>query len=291
MTLDQLRIFLEVARVEHVTRASGRLGLTQSTISAAIRALEDRHGVELFERRGRNIHLTEAGRLFLPEAEGVLAAARSAQQMLDDLSAGHRGKLLICSSQTIASQWLPARMVAFRRAHPKVTVELEVGNTEHCLAALRAGRCDLAFVEAELTEPDLEIRVVARDRLTLLVGAPHPWRASPPKEVAGLRETGWVLRETGSGTLSTFEAALARQGLSLGDLDVVMTLPTNEAICAALQDQPLASVLSLAVAEPYIAAGRLFELPFMLPERPFSCLSHPLRRKGKLVKSFETYLN
>ena len=90
---------------------------------------------------------------------------------------------------------------------------------------------------------------------------------------------------------ATFEAALARQGLSLGDLDVVMTLPTNEAICAALQDQPLASVLSLAVAEPYIAAGRLFELPFMLPERPFSCLSHPLRRKGKLVKSFETYLN
>lgn len=61
MTLDQLRIFLEVARHQHVTRASKALNLTQSSVSGAIKALENRHGVRLFDRMGRRIVLTAEG--------------------------------------------------------------------------------------------------------------------------------------------------------------------------------------------------------------------------------------
>ena len=66
MTLEQLRIFLEVAERQHVTRAAEVLNLTQSSVSAAIAALEARHAVRLFNRVGRGIELTEAGLLFLP---------------------------------------------------------------------------------------------------------------------------------------------------------------------------------------------------------------------------------
>ncbi|MEF9601798.1 LysR family transcriptional regulator, partial [Paracoccus sp. PXZ] len=68
MTLEQLRIFLAVAERQHVTRAAEVLNLTQSAVSAAVSALEARHGVRLFDRVGRRIVLTEAGEAFMAEA-------------------------------------------------------------------------------------------------------------------------------------------------------------------------------------------------------------------------------
>ncbi|MGK3816907.1 LysR family transcriptional regulator, partial [Enterococcus faecium] len=71
MTLEQLRIFVAVAEQEHMTRAAEALNLTQSATSAAIAALEERHAARLFDRVGRNIKLTAAGRLFVTEARAV----------------------------------------------------------------------------------------------------------------------------------------------------------------------------------------------------------------------------
>ena len=75
MTLEQLRIFVAVAEREHVTGAARDINLTQSAVSAAIAALELRYATKLFDRVGRRIELTQAGRLFLVEARGVLAMA------------------------------------------------------------------------------------------------------------------------------------------------------------------------------------------------------------------------
>ena len=86
MTLEQLRIFVAVAELEHVTRASERLNLTQSATSAAIAALEERYATRLFDRIGRNIRLTDAGRQFLPEARAVLSRAGAAEAALSDFA-------------------------------------------------------------------------------------------------------------------------------------------------------------------------------------------------------------
>ena len=84
MTLEQLRIFVFVAERLHMTRAAEALGLTQSAVSAAVAALETRYGVRLFDRVGRGLALTEAGRVFLPEATAVLLRARVAQRLNAD---------------------------------------------------------------------------------------------------------------------------------------------------------------------------------------------------------------
>ena len=129
MTLEQLRIFIAVAEREHVTRAAQALNLTQSAVSAAVRALEAQHGVELFDRIGRGIALTEAGRLFLTEARGVLARAEAAELALSELAGLQRGNLHIHASQTIASYWLPHRLVRFRAAHPGIVTHVAMSNT------------------------------------------------------------------------------------------------------------------------------------------------------------------
>ena len=103
MTLEQLRIFMAVASREHVTQAATALGLTQSAVSAALTALETRHGVRLFDRIGRRIQLTEDGRAFMAEAQAVLDRAETAELLLADLSREPQGRLRIHASQTVAS--------------------------------------------------------------------------------------------------------------------------------------------------------------------------------------------
>jgi DNA-binding transcriptional LysR family regulator len=85
MTLEQLRVFVEVAERLHMTQAAQALNLTQSAASAAVHALETRLDTPLFDRVGRRLELTDAGRVFLPEAKAILAKVLTAEQALADL--------------------------------------------------------------------------------------------------------------------------------------------------------------------------------------------------------------
>src|SRR5260370_3320009 len=117
MTLEQLRIFIAVAERQHVTQAASELHLTQSATSAAIAALEARYGIKLFDRVGRGIVLTQTGRDFLNEARQVVARAKAAAQVLNDLAGLKRGPFTLAASQNVGNYCLPPRRRAVLRAH------------------------------------------------------------------------------------------------------------------------------------------------------------------------------
>jgi DNA-binding transcriptional LysR family regulator len=284
MTLEQLRIFVAVAERLHVTEAARALNLVQSAASAAIAALEARHGAQLFDRVGRRIELTEAGRLFLPEARAVLAAAETAARVLSDIGGLARGSLVIEASQTIASYWLPRHLVAFRRAFPAIDISLSIGNTAQVAEGVEAGRAALGFIEGAIDNPHLDARPIARDQLALIVGAGHPWATRDDLGPNELLAGEWVLRETGSGTRSAFEAALRGLGVDPASLRVVMEMPSNEAVRAAVEAGMGASALSASVAAPSLEAGLLHELPLRLPDRAFYALSHRERRRSRAAE-------
>ena len=147
MTLEQLRVFVEVAERLHVTRAAAVLNTTQSAASAALQALETRLGAGLFDRLGRRLELTQAGHVLLPEAKAVLAKVSGAEQALADLDSLLRGRLRLWASQTIAGYWLPPFLYRFHAAHPGVMVDLKVGNSLQVSRAVLDGAADLGFVE------------------------------------------------------------------------------------------------------------------------------------------------
>lgn len=283
MTLDQIRIFLAVAEECHVTRAAGRLNLTQSTVSAALRTLEDRYGVQLFDRSGRGIALTAEGKLFQAEAARLLAAARHATQLLEDLSGAVRGSIAVICSQTVANGWLPPRLVAFHELAPQIDIALRVGNTTQCVDAIASGAADLAFIEADVSAPFLTQAHVATDHLALVVGSRHPWVAQPPKELSAIYDSRWVLREQGSGTRSTFEDHLRAHGLT-APLQVFLELPSNESVCAAVAGSTLATVISRDVAQPHLATGRMVEIPLPLPARAFNMIRHTDRSVSRAAQ-------
>lgn len=286
MTLDQLRIFLAVAEREHVTRAAEALNLTQSTVSGAINALETRHDVKLFHRVGRRIELTEAGKALAEEAKAILARVRAAETAMADLSGIRRGTLTVFASQTIASYWLPRLLVRFYDRYPQIDLRLEVGNTAQCTRAVMAGAADLGFIEGTIDEPSVSVELIATDRLVIVVGREHPWTKRPPVLPRDLGQTEWVLREPGSGTRSSFEGALRGCGLSPDDLRIAIELPSNEAICAAVEAGQFATAVSETVAQAGVSAGRLVTMPLELPSRAFSLIRHRERHRTRASEAF-----
>ena len=281
MTLEQLRVFVAVAERQHVTRAAEALNMAQSAASASIAALESRHGAKLFDRVGRGIELTGAGALFLIEARAVLARTEAAELVLSELGSLKRGTLLVQASHTIASYWLHRHLVAFRRAHPGIDIRLTIGNTTRVAQAIHEGLAELGFVEGAVDDPALDIRTIARDQLIIVVGAEHPWAAGGAITPAQLTEGDWVLREPGSGTRSVFETALESLGVAPSSLRVVMALPSNESVRAAVEAGMGATAISASVAASGIEAGLLHAVGPALPDRQFSVLRHTERYRSR----------
>jgi DNA-binding transcriptional LysR family regulator len=287
MTLEQLKVFVAVAEREHVTRAAEALNLAQSAASAAIAALEGRHGTKLFNRVGRHIELTEAGRLFLHEAKAVLARAEAAELTLAELGELKRGVLNLAASQTIASYWLPRHLVAFRRSHPGIDVRLTVGNTTQAVRAVNEGLVELGFVEGAVNDPNLVMQPVARDRMVIVVAPDHPMARRDTVQPADLYATDWVLREPGSGTRSAFEQALLEQQILLDRLHVALELPSNEAVRAAVEAGMGATAISASVVASSIEAGLLHLTGYKLPDREFRVVRHAERHVSKAAQALQ----
>jgi DNA-binding transcriptional LysR family regulator len=283
MTLDQLRVFVAIAERQHVTQAARALNLAQSAASHAIAALEARHDTKLFNRVGRRIELTEAGRVFLAEARIILAQVERAELTLSEFGKLERGALMVQASQTIASYWLPRHLVAFHRAYPRIDVRLTIANTAQVAEAIQTGAAELGFVEGMIDNDHLESLTIARDQLVLVVGREHPWAGNASLTPSDLLQSEWVLRETGSGTRSVFEQALLTFGLEPHQLRVVMELPSNEAVRGAVEAGLGATAISASVAAPSIESGLLLHIPFRLPQREFHVLRHKQHYRSRIA--------
>ena len=291
MTLEQLRIFIAVAEKQHVTQAARELNLTQSATSAAIAALETRYDVKLFDRIGRGIALTQTGRDFLVEARAVLARARAAAQVLNDLAGLKRGSLTIAASQTVANYWLPGRIQTFHTAHPGIELRLTIANTGQVALAVHEGSADLGFVEGDVDDASLAISKIGGDSLVVVVGMKHPWVGRSRITPKDLLTTAWVLREHGSGTRSMFEATLRKCGIRFSDLRIALELPSNEAVRAALESGDCATAISDLVVAQSVAAKTLHRVKIDLPRRSFYVLRHKERYASHVEKALIKWLN
>ena len=285
MTLEQLRIFAAVAERQHMTQAARDINLTQSAASAAIAALEARYGIKLFNRVGRRIELTETGRTFLGEAKSVLARAASAERTLNDLAGLRRGSLSLFASQTICNYWLPPFMAQFKQRYPEIALRLTSGNTEYVIEATLNGSADIGFVEGAVDDLHLSQRKVEGDRLLVVTRSDHPLAQRRKLTMKDLQSTKWVLREPGSGTRTEFQAALSVFDLTLDQLDVVLELPTNEAVRAAVEVGAGATAISELVVAAGIGSGALAACGPPLRQRPFIILHHKERHIGSAERA------
>jgi DNA-binding transcriptional LysR family regulator len=239
MTLDQLRIFLTVVEYLHFTKAAEALQLTQPSISAAINNLETEYDIKLFHRIGRHIELTDAGRLLQIEAKKILDQVAFIKRGLAGLNDLHQGELQLGTSLLIGNYWLPVKICQFKRQYPGVLIHTHLGDAEEIRQGVISGRFDLGFVSELLpsTAADrLQQKVLAFDRLSLVVGQAHPWLTRSTVRLADLRLTGWVSQESTSNLQQRTDHLLQTWGIPPSDLEILMIVNSSEMVKAIVEE-------------------------------------------------------
>lgn len=285
MTLDQLKIFISVAEREHITKAAEVLEMTQSAVSAAISVLERKFGQHLFHRVGRGIVLTEVGRLLLSEARSILARVESTQRAMAEFSDLARGRITIHASHTIASYFLPLKLVKFHATYPGIELVVSIGNTTQVARAVLDGEAEIGFIEGDFVDSHLAAESIGEDQLVIVVGPKHSWADKAALSPSELAENTWVLREEGSGTRSQFEEDMLALGVDVARLRVNMVLPSNEAVRAAVEAGAGASALSALVCAESLKTGALAQANFTLPTRRFLAVQHIDRYRSRAVSA------
>ncbi len=174
MELRHLQHFVAVAEDQHFTRAAERLLVSQSGLSASIRALERELRAPLFVRTTRRVTLTEAGRALLGEAERILAQVRSAHEAVAAVQGVLRGTLSLGAEQCIAGVPVAGLLAGFRRRHPDVEIRLRQAGSGELAEEVAAGRLDLAFGYRTQADTD-QLRSVslAGEPMTVLCHPDH----------------------------------------------------------------------------------------------------------------------
>ncbi|MEU1708838.1 LysR substrate-binding domain-containing protein [Streptomyces sp. NPDC005706] len=174
MELRHLQHFVAVAEDQHFTRAAERLMVSQSGLSASIRALERELRAPLFVRTTRRVTLTEAGRALLVEAERILAQVRSAHEAVAAVQGVLRGTLALGTEQCIAGVHVAGLLAAFRRRHPDVEIRLRQAGSGALAEEVAAGRLDLAFAYRTQADTD-QLRSVSltSEPMTVLCHPSH----------------------------------------------------------------------------------------------------------------------
>ena len=216
MELRELAVFVAVAEEMSFTRAAQRQHVVQSAVSATLRNLERELGVELVSRTTHQVALTDAGRLFLPEAQRTLAAAQEARHVLEQVRGGLRGTLRLgVMLAESPGDPTPAKLIAaFTAAHPGVDVSVRLGVSADHAEDLRRGRLDLAFIAL----PPEDVTGVRLHRLVnclmgLVVPAGHPLAGRDRVELSELAGEPFVETTPGWGTRIAADRAFLRAGV------------------------------------------------------------------------------
>ncbi|MEU8815358.1 LysR family transcriptional regulator [Actinoplanes sp. NPDC048796] len=228
MELRQLEYFVTVAEEANFTRAAEKVHISQSGVSAQVKALESELGAELFDRSGRVARLTEAGVAALPYARAALDAAADLREAIDEVKGLVRGHVTVGMVSGCEITPLFAGIAGFHGEHPGIELELTEGDSHDLVAGVRAGAIDIALVGLAGEPPEhLATQVISSEGLVALF---------PPDE--------------------------PRDRICLADLTAypIVTLPQGTGIRAAFDEACLAARLIPDVALVASAPGTVAEL-------------------------------
>lgn len=256
MELRQLEYFVAVAEEQNFTRAAERVHISQSGVSAQIRALERDLGAELFDRSARTATLTVAGKAALTHARAALASAEALTQAVGEVTDLIRGELTIGMVVGCTVTPLFDALAGFHRAHPGVELTLIEDNSDRLLGSVRDGTVDLALIGTAAAPTDLESITVVSEPLVVATPADHPLTRRRRVTLRDVCADTVVCMPPGTGLRTVFDNACTTAGLTprialqAGASDAIADLAARGLGVAILSE-------SMAAAYPDLVARRI----------------------------------
>lgn len=268
MDVRNLRTFVALAETGNLTRTAERLDYAPSSVSAHVQALEEELGVELVQRAGRGLALTESGRAFLAHAQRIVAAERAA--IADVRAVFPPASLTVGAATSIVAYGLPGVLERFRAQHPGVSVAVRQGPGSEHRAAVARGELDLSidFVDERVRERDgaAAVELLGDVEIVCVV---RPGHRLAQRGALGLRALAGETLIVTDPTCSYGEAFIAALDAAKVQPGPLIELDNFEAIRRLTFDGLGAAVIPRYVVDDALRAGTLVALPIPEPDRAF----------------------
>ena len=223
MEIQWLKAFLAIAEQGSVSEAAEHLHLTQPAVSKRLAALEQQLDTHLFDRIGRKLQLTDAGRALLPRARHILNEISDAERELHSLGGEVTGSLRIATSHHVGLHHLPPVLKTFSNRYPNVALDIDFVDSERAYEALMAGEYELAVVTLALKEyPSLDARVIWPDPCVVVAAPEHPLAQMRTMDLADLARYPAILPD-----LNTYTGRLIKREFDAQGLKLTAKLATN----------------------------------------------------------------
>lgn len=269
ISVQHLKTFLSAVRYKSFTRAAVELQLTQPAVSAHIAALEAELHAPLFNRTGRRIILTDAGRIAEKCARKILDQIDDMKNQIDDLQGLHGGTISIGASRIIGVYMMPRILMAFRDRFPDIEMKISI-HSAHTIRQQVEDNCfDLAIVgEGDpIDSPAVGVKPIGEDKLVIV--APPSHRLAGRKTITSdeLKKEIFIMSGRLTASLQNLKTQLTKIGFNFKSS---ITMDDAGAIKRAVAEGAGLAILSSAVVEEEVRDGRLIT---------FELADHPLRRK------------
>lgn len=286
MDLATLNAFIAIAELGSFSEAAERLHLTQPAVSKRIASLEQQLSVRLFDRLGREVSLTEAGRALLPRAYQILNVLDDTRRALTNLNGEISGRLTLATSHHIGLHRLPPLLRAFTRAHPQVALDIQFLDSEVAYEEVLHGRAELAVITlAPETREPVHAVVVWDDPLDFVAAPEHPLARSQAISLADVAHHPAVFPGGNTFTHHIVRRLFEAQGLTP---NIAMSTNYLETIKMMVSIGLAWSVLPRTMLDEQVAR---LPLPGIQLTRQLGYISHTDRTLSNAARAFMNLLD
>jgi DNA-binding transcriptional LysR family regulator len=278
MDTQQLKIFVDLARIRNFTRAARDNYLTQPAVSRRIQQLESELGVRLFDRSRRRVLLSENGKVFLPYARKILETLEAARHDMIDSEQKSAGSLRLAASPSIGLYVLPSYLKKFISLHPKVDLHVEYELPHEIYSSIVAGDLDLGVIAYPTSRPEVVSLPFVTDTIVLICSPRHPLARRRNLKLMDLLGHRFVLLPERVPTGKAIRQALRRLGIQLQvhmEYDNFELIKRTVEMGLSLSLVPR-QVADMEVKDRKLCALKLQDFPF---ERPMALIY----RKGRVL--------
>ena len=229
MLKSELRSFHAVARHKGFSRAAKVLNISQPTLSTQVKALEQRYGIELFNRIGREVRLTVAGQELFEITVRLTQAEQDAERLLDTFQGFNAGTLNLAA---VGPFHATDMIVAYKQKYPLINVEVRFGNSSRCFERILSFEADVGIIAEVPSDPRVTTLPYSVHDVVTFVNSDHPFFEREKISIAELEGQKTIRRERGSTTRTAIERELGIRGITV---DPVLELGSREGIWKAVE--------------------------------------------------------
>ncbi|RAS24284.1 LysR family transcriptional regulator [Paraburkholderia bryophila] len=214
VTLRQLRVFIEVARLQSFSRAGDEIGLTQSAVSRCVRELEGEIGLKLIDRTTREVQLTDVGGNLVSSVSRLLTDLDDALREIREIGEQRRGRVVVAASPTVACRLMPGVVAACGRQFPYVTLGLRDDVQSDVVRKVKSGEVDFGVIIGPFSADDLLSESLMTDSFCVVSRDDHPLARKSQVAWTDLESQQLVMLDYASGSRPIIDAVMQEYGVS-----------------------------------------------------------------------------